>query len=87
MRPPPPEWLIERGLQKTNLMAVHAGNCWTVRKSSRCVGVSQAQAPDALRRRQKPLSPQARGRGLTCGLSTSSIRAGPAGSGGVLNLP
>ncbi|MGW9025835.1 DUF6233 domain-containing protein [Streptomyces sp. NPDC055722] len=49
MRPSAPEWLIERGLQKTNLVAVHAGDCWTVRKSSRCVGISQAQALDALR--------------------------------------
>ncbi|KUJ38486.1 DUF6233 domain-containing protein [Streptomyces sp. MI02-2A] len=49
MRPPPPEWVVERGLQKTNLVAVHAGDCWTVRKSSRCIGVSQAQAIDALR--------------------------------------
>ncbi|MER5916324.1 DUF6233 domain-containing protein [Streptomyces sp. NPDC001982] len=49
MRPPPPEWLIERGLQKMNLVAVHTGGCWTVHKSSRCVGASQAQALDALR--------------------------------------
>ncbi|MEU1597108.1 DUF6233 domain-containing protein [Streptomyces sp. NPDC005708] len=49
MRPPPPRWLIECGLQKTNLVAVHVGGCWTVRKSSRCIGVSQAQALDALR--------------------------------------
>ncbi|MEU7962390.1 DUF6233 domain-containing protein [Streptomyces sp. NPDC049097] len=50
MRPPPPEWVVERGLQKTNLVAVHTGDCWTVRKSSRCIGVSRAQAIDALRR-------------------------------------
>ncbi|MGW0167363.1 DUF6233 domain-containing protein [Streptomyces sp. NPDC003343] len=50
MRPAPPEWAVERGLQKTNLVAVHTGDCWTVRKSSRCVGVSRAQAIDALRR-------------------------------------
>ncbi|WP_323874433.1 DUF6233 domain-containing protein [Streptomyces sp. 3212.3] len=49
MRPAPPEWVVERGLQKTNLVAVHMGDCWTVRKSSRCVGVSRAQAVDALR--------------------------------------
>ncbi|GAA3808289.1 DUF6233 domain-containing protein [Streptomyces chiangmaiensis] len=49
MRPPPPDWVVERGLQKTNLVAVHAGDCWTVAKSSRCVGVSRAQAVDALR--------------------------------------
>ncbi|MEV7369018.1 DUF6233 domain-containing protein [Streptomyces sp. NPDC003631] len=49
MRPPPPEWVVERGLQKTNLVAVHMGDCWAVRKSSRRVGVSRAQAVDALR--------------------------------------
>ena len=49
MRPPAPEWVVERGLQKTNLVAVHMGDCWTVRKSSRRVGVSRAQAVDALR--------------------------------------
>ncbi|MET8647367.1 DUF6233 domain-containing protein [Streptomyces sp. NPDC004675] len=49
MRPPPAEWLLERGLNKTNLVAVHVGGCWTVRKSSRCIGVSQQQALDALR--------------------------------------
>ncbi|MEE1670424.1 DUF6233 domain-containing protein [Streptomyces sp. WAC07094] len=41
---------MERGLQKTNLVAVHTGDCWTVRKSSRCIGVSRSQALDALRR-------------------------------------
>ncbi|GAA3889995.1 hypothetical protein RCR19_33275 [Streptomyces sp. WAC07094] len=25
MRPPPPEWVVERGLQKTNMVAVHQG--------------------------------------------------------------
>ncbi|MEU6655959.1 DUF6233 domain-containing protein [Streptomyces sp. NPDC046900] len=49
MRPSPPEWLIERGLQKTTIVAVHVGGCWTVRKSSRCIEVSQAQALHALR--------------------------------------
>ena len=49
MRPLPPEWLVERGLNKDNLVAVHVGDCWTVRTSSRCVGVSLAQALDALR--------------------------------------
>ncbi|MET8449205.1 DUF6233 domain-containing protein [Streptomyces sp. NPDC005209] len=49
MRPPAPEWLIERGLDKKNLVAVHAGGCWKVTKSGRCVGLSRAQALDALR--------------------------------------
>ncbi|MFJ9760458.1 DUF6233 domain-containing protein [Streptomyces sp. NPDC101149] len=50
MRPPSPEWLVEQGLNKTNLVAVHVGSCWTVKKSSRCVGVSRDQAFDALHR-------------------------------------
>ncbi|MET9762104.1 DUF6233 domain-containing protein [Streptomyces sp. NPDC006372] len=49
MRPAPPEWLIERGLDKRNLVAVHTGDCWKVTKSGRCVGASRAQALDALR--------------------------------------
>ncbi|MGW2501854.1 DUF6233 domain-containing protein [Streptomyces sp. NPDC001588] len=49
MRPPPADWLLERGLNKSNTVAVHVGGCWTVRKSSRCIGVSQQQALDALR--------------------------------------
>ncbi|MBW8703097.1 hypothetical protein MBT84_26215 [Streptomyces sp. MBT84] len=49
MRPPPPEWLLERDLNKTNLVAAHVGDCWTVRKSSRCIGVSQAEALGAPR--------------------------------------
>ncbi|MGA5899453.1 DUF6233 domain-containing protein [Streptomyces venetus] len=50
MRPAPPEWLIERGLDKRNLVAVHTGDCWKVTKSGRCVDASRAQALDALRR-------------------------------------
>ncbi|MEV5474211.1 DUF6233 domain-containing protein [Streptomyces sp. NPDC052207] len=42
--------MVKRGLQKTNLVAVHTGGSWTVRKSTRCAGVSRAQAIDALRR-------------------------------------
>lgn len=49
MRPPPAEWLIERGLNKNNVVAVHVGGCWTVAKSNRCVAISRAQALDALR--------------------------------------
>jgi hypothetical protein len=49
-RPTPPEWVIERGLLKTNLVAVHCGDCWQATKSGRCVGVSRQQALDALRR-------------------------------------
>ncbi|MEU1852101.1 DUF6233 domain-containing protein [Streptomyces sp. NPDC019990] len=49
MRPAPPEWLIERGLDKRNHVAVHTGDCWKVTRSGRCVGVSRTQALDALR--------------------------------------
>ncbi|MFJ9755569.1 DUF6233 domain-containing protein [Streptomyces sp. NPDC101149] len=45
----PADWLLERGLNKTNTVAVHVGKWWTVRKLSQCIGVSQVQALDALR--------------------------------------
>ncbi|MER6977265.1 DUF6233 domain-containing protein [Streptomyces carpinensis] len=44
-RPPVPDWLLER----THLPVVHAGDCWIVRKSNRCVPVSRDQPLDALR--------------------------------------
>lgn len=50
MRPPPPGWLIERGRNKSNPVAVHVGDCWTVAGSGRCTGVPRDQALDALRR-------------------------------------
>ncbi|GGT29437.1 DUF6233 domain-containing protein [Streptomyces chromofuscus] len=59
MRPPPPEWLVERGLNKSNLVAVHAGECWVAARNDRCVGASRAQALDALRR-QVPACPHCR---------------------------
>ncbi|MFZ4160491.1 DUF6233 domain-containing protein [Streptomyces griseoincarnatus] len=46
-RPAPPEWLIERGLNRDNLVAVHRGDCWDAGK--RHVPVPRAQALDALR--------------------------------------
>ena len=48
-RPPQPEWLIEYGLNKTNVVAVHAGDCWAAKKSGRCRPVTREQAVDALR--------------------------------------
>ncbi|MFB6961859.1 DUF6233 domain-containing protein [Streptomyces sp. NPDC056309] len=48
-QPTPPEWLVEHGLNRRNLVAVHLGDCWVVRKSGRCVPVSRGQALDALR--------------------------------------
>jgi hypothetical protein len=46
-RPPPPEWLIERGLNRANVVAVHRGDCWDPGK--RHIEVTRAQALDALR--------------------------------------
>lgn len=47
-RPAPPEWLIERGLNRNNLVAVHRGDCWDAGK--RRVPATREQALDALRR-------------------------------------
>ncbi|NDZ74550.1 hypothetical protein G3I36_26630 [Streptomyces sp. SID10362] len=49
MRPPPPEWLIQYGLNRHNIDAVHTGDCWTVAKSGRCQPTSRAQVVEALR--------------------------------------
>ncbi|MFE7232445.1 DUF6233 domain-containing protein [Streptomyces sp. NPDC002405] len=57
--PTPPEWLVEHGLNRRNVVAVHAGDCWTVRKSGRCVPVSRPQALEALRQ-QVPACAQCR---------------------------
>ncbi|GAA2919412.1 hypothetical protein GCM10011428_39610 [Streptomyces violaceus] len=46
-RPPPPEWLIERGLDRNNIVAVHTGECWDPGK--RVKPATRAQAIDALR--------------------------------------
>ncbi|MFI6372405.1 DUF6233 domain-containing protein [Streptomyces sp. NPDC050546] len=46
-RPPPPEWLIERGLDRNNIVAVHAGGCWDTGRRTK--SVTRAQAVDALR--------------------------------------
>ncbi|MFJ2719721.1 DUF6233 domain-containing protein [Streptomyces sp. NPDC087437] len=45
----PPEWLVEHRLSRRNVVAVPAGDCWTIRKSGRCVPVSRPQALEALR--------------------------------------
>ncbi|MEV6839382.1 DUF6233 domain-containing protein [Streptomyces sp. NPDC051133] len=49
-RPADPEWLVQHGLNKTNMDAVHAGDCWAARKSGRCKPATRRQALDALRR-------------------------------------
>ncbi|MFJ4585652.1 DUF6233 domain-containing protein [Streptomyces echinatus] len=48
-RPPPLAWLIQYGLNRTNLDAAHTGECWAAAKSGRCRPVSREQALDALR--------------------------------------
>jgi hypothetical protein len=47
-RPTPPEWLLQRGLNRNNVDAVHCGECWAAAKSGRCRPVSQEQALAAL---------------------------------------
>ncbi|XVV35016.1 DUF6233 domain-containing protein [Streptomyces sp. CA-100214] len=53
-RPPAPEWLIEQGLNRNNLVAVHRGDCWDPGK--RRVGVSAEQAREALRQQVRACS-------------------------------
>ncbi|MFF4402533.1 DUF6233 domain-containing protein [Streptomyces sp. NPDC001480] len=48
MRPPPPEWLIQHGLNRTNVDAVHPGECRAAAKSGRCRPLSRQQALEAL---------------------------------------
>ncbi|MFF7242165.1 DUF6233 domain-containing protein [Streptomyces collinus] len=48
-RPPQPEWLIQHGLNHSNIDAVHTGDCWAAAKSGRCRPATRAQALDALR--------------------------------------
>ncbi|MCC5480488.1 DUF6233 domain-containing protein [Streptomyces barringtoniae] len=53
-RPPTPEWLIQYGLNRANLDAVHVGDCWAAKKSGRCRPATRDQAIDALRRQVPP---------------------------------
>ncbi|MFF8940377.1 DUF6233 domain-containing protein [Streptomyces paradoxus] len=46
-RPSAPGWLIERGLDRINIVAVHTGECWDPGK--RVKPASREQAIDALR--------------------------------------
>ncbi|WP_086564339.1 DUF6233 domain-containing protein [Streptomyces africanus] len=46
-RLPVPEWLIERGLDRNNIVAVHTGECWDPGKRAR--PATRAQAVEALR--------------------------------------
>ncbi|MGW3458582.1 DUF6233 domain-containing protein [Streptomyces olivaceoviridis] len=49
MRPAPPDWLIQYGLNRANVDAVHVGGCWAAKKSGRCRPATREQALDALR--------------------------------------
>ncbi|MGY4983748.1 DUF6233 domain-containing protein [Streptomyces sp. 900105755] len=42
------DWLIQYGLNRTNVDAVHVGDCWAAKKSGRCRPVSREQAVEAL---------------------------------------
>jgi hypothetical protein len=48
-QPPPPDWLLQYGLNRDNVDAVHTGDCWSAAKGGRCMPVSREQALDALR--------------------------------------
>ncbi|MEU1707681.1 DUF6233 domain-containing protein [Streptomyces sp. NPDC005706] len=54
MRPAPPDWLIQYGLNRGNVDAVHAGDCWAAAKSGRCRPATREQALEALRRQVPP---------------------------------
>ncbi|AGS73920.1 DUF6233 domain-containing protein [Streptomyces collinus] len=53
-RPPQPEWLIQHGLNRSNIDAVHTGDCWAAAKSGRCRPATHEQALAALRRQIPP---------------------------------
>lgn len=48
-KPPPPEWLLQHGLNRRNVDAVHVGDCWAAVQSGRCRPASRMEAFDALR--------------------------------------
>ncbi|MFF7242187.1 DUF6233 domain-containing protein [Streptomyces collinus] len=53
-RPPQPERLIQHGFNRSNIDAVHTGDCWAAAKSGRCGAATREQALDALRRQVPP---------------------------------
>ncbi|MFE0383749.1 DUF6233 domain-containing protein [Streptomyces bungoensis] len=54
-----PDWLIQYGLSRANVDAVHAGDCWAAKRSGRCRPVTREQAVEALRQ-QVPACPHCR---------------------------
>lgn len=53
-RPPAPEWLVQYGLNRRNVDAVHQGDCWAAAKSGRCRPVARELVLDALRQGVAP---------------------------------
>ncbi|MFE0385983.1 DUF6233 domain-containing protein [Streptomyces bungoensis] len=49
-RPPQPDWLIQHGLNRSNIDAVHTGDCWAAARRGRCRPATREQALDALQR-------------------------------------
>ncbi|MGW2098723.1 DUF6233 domain-containing protein [Streptomyces olivaceoviridis] len=54
MRPAPADWLVQYGLNRDNVDAVHVGGCWAAKKSGRCRPATREQALDALRNGVSP---------------------------------
>ncbi|MFF5550481.1 DUF6233 domain-containing protein [Streptomyces olivaceoviridis] len=54
MRPTPLDWLIQYGLNRDNVDAVHDGGCRTAKKSGRRRPATGEQALDALRNQVPP---------------------------------
>ncbi|MFJ4467312.1 DUF6233 domain-containing protein [Streptomyces sp. NPDC089424] len=54
LRPAPPQWLVQYGLNHTNIDAVHVGDCYAAARSGRCRPATQQQAIDALRQHVRP---------------------------------
>ncbi|MEU5108432.1 DUF6233 domain-containing protein [Streptomyces sp. NPDC021354] len=54
VRPAPPDWLIQYGLNRNNMDAVRTGDCWSAAKSGRCRPATRQQALDALRQQVPP---------------------------------
>ncbi|MFE0512638.1 DUF6233 domain-containing protein [Streptomyces sp. NPDC058964] len=50
IRPDPPEWLLQGGLNKRNIDYVHTGDSWAAAQSGRCRPATRQQALNALRR-------------------------------------
>ncbi|MEU3957576.1 DUF6233 domain-containing protein [Streptomyces achromogenes] len=47
--PQPAQWLIQYGLNRSNVGAGHTGDCWVATRSGRCRPATRQQARDALR--------------------------------------